>query len=121
MPVNEVMPIGMPNKAVARIPMSNAPGTFFITSTEVMMMPIMPSKAVPWVMSPMLTKVAALSTMMPAFFSPMKAMKSPIPAPMARFSVAGMASTMSVRIFVAVMRMKRMPSMRMAVSANCHE
>ena len=84
-------------------------------------MPITPSRADPLVRCPMLTKVASLETMMPAFLRPMKAMKSPMPAPMARFSVAGMASTMSVRIFVTVMRMKRMPSMRMAVSANCHE
>ena len=121
MPVNEVMPIGIPNKAVARIPMSNAPGTFFITSTEVRMMPITPSKAVPWVMSPMLTKVAALSTMMPAFLSPMKAMKSPIPAPIARFIEAGIASTISVRTLVIVSNTKMMPSIRIAVRANCHE
>ena len=107
--------------AVARMPMSSEPGTFLMTSTEVSTMPITPSSAVPSVMVPMVTKVAEFSTMMPAFFSPMKAMKSPMPAPMARFTDAGMASTMSVRTFVSVSTTKMKPSMSIAVSANCHE
>ena len=107
--------------AVARIPMSSEPGTFLITSTEVTIIPITPSKAESPVSLPMVTNVAAFSTMMPAFLSPMKAMKSPMPAPMARLSVVGIASTMRVRIFVTVISTKRNPSMRMAVSANCHE
>ena len=121
MPLKFVMPIGIPMSAVARIPMSSEPGTFLITSTEVMIIPITPSRAEPPVSLPMVTNVAEFSTMMPAFLSPMKAMNSPMPAPMARLSVVGIASTMRVRIFVTVISTKRNPSMRMAVSANCHE
>ena len=47
MPVKWVIPIGMPIRAVPRMPISSEPGTFLITSTEVKMMPITPSKAVP--------------------------------------------------------------------------
>ena len=72
-------------------------------------------------MLPMVTNVAVFSTMMPAFFSPMKAMKSPMPAPIARLIDAGIASTMSVRMLVSVSTTKMKPSMRIAVSANCHE
>ena len=56
------------------MPMSSEPGTFFMTSTDVIMMPITPSSAVPWVMLPMVTNVEVFSTMMPAFFSPINAM-----------------------------------------------
>lgn len=57
-PLNEVSPIGIPIKAVAIMPISSEPGTFFITSTEVSMIPITPSSAESLVRCPMLTKVA---------------------------------------------------------------
>ena len=120
-PCISVMPIGMPISVVARIPMSRLPGTFLMTSTLVRMMPITPSRAEPSVILPMVTKVASLAATIPAFFRPMKAMKRPIPAPMARFREAGMASTIIERIPVAERMMKMKPSMRTAVSAICQE
>ena len=120
-PCISVMPIGMPMSVVARIPMSRLPGTFLMTSTLVRMMPITPSRAEPSVILPMVTKVASLAATIPAFFRPMKAMKRPIPAPMARFREAGIASTIIERIPVAERMMKMKPSMRTAVSAICQE
>jgi len=64
------------------------------------------------------TKVAP-STMIPAFCMPMKAMKRPIPTPIALFRFAGMLLTMASRMFAAVRIRKMIPSTNTAVSANC--
>ena len=77
------------------------------------------SNAGPLVMSPRATSVAPSATITPPFWKPMKAMKSPIPQPIARRRLAGMALTMAVRKLVTVSRMKMRPSMNTAVNANC--
>ena len=118
-PVIFVMPIGIPISVVAMMPISRLPGTFLMTSTLVMMMPMAPNRAEPSVIFPIVTRVAALAATMPAFFRPMKAIKRPIPAPMARFREAGMASTISERMPVADRMIKMKPSISTAVSAIC--
>ena len=120
-PSNLVIPIGIPINVVIRIPNSNAPLTPLTRRREVTTKPIIPSKAGPEVIFPMLISVASLFTMIPAFCSPMKEMNRPIPAPMAFFSVTGIASTIFSRRFVTVSNMKIIPSINTAVRANCHE
>ena len=101
--------------------MSRAPRTFLTTRTEVIARPIMASNGAPLVISPSETSVASSWEMTPAFCNPIKAMKSPIPAPIAFLSEAGMAFTMASRRFVSVSMTKMIPSRNTAVSANCHE
>ena len=71
------------------------------------------------VKDPSETRVAGLATMMPEFFSPMKAMKKPIPAEMAKRRVFGMQWTICSRTLKAVSKMKMMPSTKTAASAVC--
>ena len=69
-----VMPIGIPIKVVARIPMRSAPLTFRTNRMEVSPIPMTPNKPEPEVNLPKLTRVAGLSTITSAFFRPIKAM-----------------------------------------------
>ena len=101
-------------------PSVTTPRTFFTTSTDVTARPIIASSGLPEVISPNDTSVESLLLMIPAFCRPMKAMKRPIPAPMAFLSEAGMAFTMASRRFVSVRITKMIPSMNTAVRANCH-
>lgn len=58
---------------------------------------------------------------MPAFCRPMKAMKKPMPAPMAFFREAGMLFTMASRMLKKVSSRKMTPSQKIAVSAHRQE
>ena len=80
-PLNCVTPNGIPTIVVARIPMRIPPFTLWATSTAVITTPIRATIAEGLVML-RLTRVAP-STMIPAFWRPMNAMKRPIPTPMA--------------------------------------
>ncbi len=111
--------ITSPRIAERRIPMRMPPLTFSMTRPPVITRPMIPTRALPLVSSPRVTRVESESTMIPAFWSPMKAMKRPIPAPIAFLSVPGMASRRRVLILVTVMMMNRIPSMKTAVRANC--
>ena len=71
------------------------------------------------VKAPSETRVAGLATMMPEFFRPMKAMKKPMPAEMAKRSVVGMQCTICSRTLKAVSKMKITPSTKTAASAVC--
>ena len=116
---NFVTPIGMPMMVVMTMPMSRAPLTLSASSPPVMKKAMIASTAVGSERSPRPTRVAGLSTMMPQFLRPMKAMKRPMPALIAFFISEGIAFTMSSRTLVSVRSMKISPSMRMAVRANC--
>ena len=63
----------------------------------------------------------ALSTMIPAFWSPMNAMKRPIPTPIAFLRFAGIEFTIASLTLKNVRRRKMIPSQKIAVRANCHE
>ena len=63
-----------------------APGTRRATSTAVSMMPKKARATAGEPKSPEVTNVALLATMIPAFFNPMNAMKSPTPQVMAILS-----------------------------------
>ena len=116
-----VMPKGMPAMVVTNMPISSAHGTFLTIRGTVMSKPHRASKALPLVMSPRLMSVAGSETIMPAFCIPIRAMNSPIPAPMAFLIEAGMASTIQERMLVSVSITNRIPSISTAVRANCHE
>ena len=73
-PSKLVMPIGIPIKVVARIPIRSAPFTLRTKRIDVKPIPMIPNKPEPEVNLPKLTSVAGLSTMTSAFFKPMKAM-----------------------------------------------
>ena len=110
-----------PMIAVTRMPIRMLPLTFRMTRAPVMTIPMMPSRAAPWVMSPRETRVESLFAMIPAFCRPMKAMNRPIPAPMACLSESGIAFRIQERTFVSVRMMNRRPSRNTAVRANCQE
>ena len=82
-PWNSVMPMGMPITMVIRTPKSIAPCTFLIYRKPVISRPMMPSSAEPLVTSPSVTSVASLLAIMPADCKPIKAIKRPMPAPIA--------------------------------------
>ena len=71
-------------------------------------------------MSPRFTRVASLFTTKPELCKPMKAMKRPIPPPMAYRKLSGIAFTMASRTLVSVSKINMRPSISTAVSANCH-
>ena len=71
------------------------------------------------VKGPRATKVASLATMSPAFFSPMKAMKKPIPAEIAKRRFFGIQRTICSRMLKAVSRMKMTPSTKTAARPAC--
>lgn len=67
------------------------------------------------------TKVAGLATTRPPFFSPMKAMKRPMPQVMASFSWCGMAAMIFSRTPVTDRPRKMSPLTKTRPSADCHE
>ena len=69
-------------------------------------------------MRPIVTRVVSLPVTIPAFCSPTKALKRPMPAPKAFFSDSGMEWAIQVRTFVTVSKTSTMPSMKTAVRAN---
>ena len=121
MPLNLVIPIGIPIRAVAMMPISRAPGTFRMTRMPVRMRPITESRPGPLVRVPRSTSVAGLSTTMPPLFRPISAMNRPMPAPIAFRMDFGKAFTIASRTLVKVRITKMKPSMRTAVRANCQE
>ena len=70
---------------------------------------------------PMVTKVSLLGTTRPEFCNPMNAMNNPMPGAIAFLRDFGIALTIAILIPETVRMKKSIPSMRMAVSANCHE
>ena len=118
-PSNRVIPIGIPINVVSNIPRSRAPLTFLTSSTAVNTRPMIPNRAGPDVISPSPSSVTSLFTIIRAFCRPMKEMNRPIPAPMACFKVSGMALTIFSRRLETVSRIKMIPSIKTAVSANC--
>ena len=111
----------MPMMVVAMIPISRAPGTLRMTRMPVITRPMTDRSPAPEVTSPRSTSVAGLSMTIPPPLRPIRAMKRPIPAPIAFLSDRGRAFTIASRTFVRVSTMNMRPSMRTAVRANCHE
>ncbi len=61
------------------------------------------------------------NTTRPAFFSPMRAMKNPIPTLMAHFRPRGIALTTASRSRVSVRPRKTAPETKTAARAACHD
>ena len=70
---------------------------------------------------PKATNVAGSETTNPAFFKPMKAIKNPIPAPMANFKSLGIAFIISFLRPVKLTIKNKTPDTKTAASASCHE
>ena len=77
-----------PTIAVPTKPQKTAARTFFASRISVRAKPKTASRTTGSVSFPNATNVDSLATMMPAFFGPIKAMKKPMPAPIASFSAA---------------------------------
>ena len=119
-PFKSVNPIGTPMAVVTSKPISNAPRTFFTTRVPVISKPSKPSSGTGDIISPIVTNVALSLTIIPAFCNPIKAINRPIPTPIALRSDAGIAFTIASRRFDSVIRINITPSIKTAVSANCH-
>ncbi len=114
-----VTPIGMPMRAVRRIPHRRPPMTFRTTSSPQMTRPMSASRMEGLLKVARATCVLSLETMIPQFCRPIKAIKRPMPPPMAAFNPAGMALAISSRTLKRLRMIKRIPSMKTAVNANC--
>ena len=115
-----VSPSGIPAAAVARIPISKAPGTLRTSSMTVKRMPAAARSTEGLCRLPSVTIVSSLPSIIPALCSPINAMKSPMPGEMALRSSCGMASTILSLSPVIVSRINIMPSTNTAVRPNCH-
>ena len=111
----------IPMTVVERIPMKMAPFTFLASKKPVTIKPIIARRAVPWVTSPIPTRVAGFVTIRPAFLQPIKAIKSPIPTDIACLTFIGILSMMASRTLKNVRIINTIPSKNTAVKANCHE
>lgn len=94
---------------------------FFITRNAVITRPIIAKSPLPSVTDPSLTNVESSFITSSAFCSPTNVMNNPIPMVMDFFIVSGMALTIASLSLVTVRRSKIIPSIRMAVNANCQE
>ncbi len=115
-------PAGMsrPTRVTAAMPSTIAPGTRRAMSTPVRPTPSRQRAAGPEAKSPCATRVAGLATITPAFFSPMKAMKSPMPAVIASFSECGIAAMMRSRQPVSESARNTTPFTKTIPSASVH-
>ena len=80
------LPAMMPIIAVMTIPTNTAAGIFLITNAIVINSPKTANNTVGSARLPIPTNVDSLATMIPAFLSPTKAMKNPMPEPIASLS-----------------------------------
>ena len=107
----------IPIIAVITIPTKTAAGTFLITNAIVINKPTIANNTVGSVKFPIVTNVAGLATMIPAFFKPTNAIKKPIPAPIANFNCTGIALIIALRTPVTEIRIKITPEINTALKA----
>ena len=88
-PSKWVRPNGMPQIVVIAIPISKAPGIFLTRRTAVEIKPTITSNTLGWKIWPRATRVASFLTEIPAFWRPIKAIKRPIPTPIAFWILGG--------------------------------
>ncbi len=100
------------------MPERNASELFFFRSQTVSMSPKTVSRDFKSRV-PSFTKVTGSATIRPAFLSPMKVRKIPMPAAVAILSPGGIARAMVSRIGVALMSMKSTPAQKIMPSAAC--
>ncbi len=97
-----------------------APRTFNWCKTTIIKNPNSANNTVGCLISPKPTKVAWLSTMIPAFFSAISARNKPIPPPIANLSDIGIALTIASRILKKLIARKTRPETKTAAKAVCH-
>ena len=117
-PAHVVTPKGIPTIVVMIIPRSRAPFTFLARRIPVTTRPIIATPAGPLYHVALSSTSVAPPTMIPAFWSPMKAMNRPIPAAIAFLRLAGMLLTIASLTLQNVRRRKMIPSTRIADSAH---
>jgi hypothetical protein len=118
MPLTPAKPIPTPIAAVATMPKKTAAYVLRASRINVINKPTIVNKTKGALMLPSWTNVASLATMMPAFFKPMKAMKKPMPAPIASFSDLGIALTTILRSGVTDTTIPTMPERKTAAKAS---
>ncbi len=120
-PRYSIMPINMPRMVTVNIPISIAPGIFLIERTAMTRKLITASRVSDCIMSPKLTRVASLATIIPPLFKPINPIKRPTPQPIAILRFIGILSSIHCRILVILMIMNNMPAMKTAPRAISHE
>ena len=116
-----VKPIGMPIIVVIRMAHNIPPFMFLTTNSEVIISPMIVRRPLPCVIDPKVTKVESFLMIIPAFCRPTNAINNPIPIVNDFLIVFGIISTMASRSLVNVRSNRMIPSIRIAVRANCHE
>ena len=115
---NVTSPSGMAAMVDTMMPMKSDPFTLRAMRTPDRTIANKPNIIV-GVKLPKPTSVPSWATMMPAFFSPMKAMNIPIPTDMAYLRFNGMAYSIFSRILKNVIIINIKPSIRSMASACC--
>lgn len=118
LPFGVTIPVAYPTIVVANMPNKMPPGTFIAKSTTVKMIPATARRTMGLVKSLRVTKVASLSTIMPALFKPIKAMKRPIPLGIAFFKFDGMDFNIASLTLKKEKIINKIPSKNTAVKAT---
>ena len=105
--------------AVITIPTNTPAGTFNANNAIVTSIPNTANNTVGSAKFPNPTKVDGLATIIPAFFNPTKAIKKPIPAPIANFNCIGIALMIALRIPVTLITIKIKPETNTPAKAAC--
>ena len=106
---------------VASVPARIAPRYRRARSTPTSSVPPIATSTAGWCRSPSRTSVPGAARTTPAHSRPTSARRRPIPAAMACFSDAGIASISRSRSPTSERTRKRTPAMQFAPSATCHE
>ncbi|MNN65201.1 hypothetical protein D3C81_1806830 [compost metagenome] len=119
MPANGVTPIAIDAMVTARMPISTAPRTFNDSRPTIRKKPRVARIGAGCLRSPRPTRVAGLSTTIPALCSAISARNKPIPAAMAERSGSGMLFTIHSRIRKIDNRKNITADRNTAPSATC--
>ena len=104
---------------MAKILMIIAPRTLKWCITTTIKKPKSASMTEGCLRSPKPTKVAGLSTIIPAFFNATSARNKPIPPPIANFNDIGIAFTIASRILNILIAINTRPETNTAANAVC--
>ncbi len=99
------------------MPQNKAPLTFLYDKYAVRIKPKKASIVPMLLISPRETHVLSLKTTIPAFWSPIKAIKKPIPTLVACFNVLGIELKIISRTFTMENKIKIKPSINTAINA----
>ncbi|MCY1549931.1 hypothetical protein D9M68_861370 [compost metagenome] len=118
-PLYSTRPMAQPTAVTASMLKRMAPNTLRWLSTAISRKQAAASRAEGSPKEPMVSRVAGLSTTIPAVFRPIRPRNRPTPAPMAKRKLIGMLFSSHSRIFDRLMIMNSTPERNTAPRAIC--